>query len=120
MRFRIDGALQSVGVFPPGIGSDVVTRLKVLAGLLTYRSETPQEGRLAADDGDESLEMRVSTFPTLHGERAVIRIFGSHEQLRHLQDLRLPEPILPSLEASPDSSSGTLAISSRRACSLPR
>jgi type II secretory ATPase GspE/PulE/Tfp pilus assembly ATPase PilB-like protein len=37
--------------------------------------------------------MRVSTFPTLHGERAVIRFFGAHEELQHLDDLRLPDPI---------------------------
>src|SRR4051812_21297633 len=66
-RWRIDGVLQLVGNFARGTGSDVITRLKVLADLLTYRTDTPQEGRLRCLPGQ--LEMRLSTFPTLHGER---------------------------------------------------
>ena len=65
-----DGVLQVVGTFPQGESADVVSRLKVLAELLTYRSDVPQEGRIR--DGSASIEMRVSTYPTLHGERAVI------------------------------------------------
>ena len=73
VRWRIDGVLQPLGEFPRGQAADVVSRLKVLAQLLTYRSDVPQEGRIPAA-GD--CEMRVSTFPTLHGERAVVRLFA--------------------------------------------
>ncbi len=45
IRTRIDGVLQDWGVFPSGTVSDIITRLKVMAELLTYRTDLPQEGR---------------------------------------------------------------------------
>ena len=50
---------------------NIVARLKVLAELLTYRTDVPQEGRIRGVPGE--VEMRLSTFPTLHGEKAVVR-----------------------------------------------
>ena len=75
VRWRIDGVLQAVGTFPIGDRTDPITRLKVLAKLLTYRQDIPQEGRLR--ESPHAVEMRVSTFPTLRGERAVIRLFNA-------------------------------------------
>ena len=46
VRWRLDGVLQPVGEFSRGKASDVVSRLKVLAELPTYRSDVPQEGRI--------------------------------------------------------------------------
>lgn len=89
---RCDGILQKLGTFPRGAASDVVTRLKVLADLLTYQQEIPQEGRLRDPSGFQ-LEMRVSTFPTLHGERAVVRLFGGQSVPFDLSRLGLPVPI---------------------------
>ncbi len=91
IQWRRDGVLQPVGVFPAGEASDIVTRLKVLAGLLTYRVDAPQEGRIR-NTGD-AVEMRVSTFPTLHGERAVVRLFGQPDELNRLADLGLPDDL---------------------------
>ena len=86
VRWRIDGVLQRVGTFPVGEASDIVARLKVLAELLTYRRDIPQEGRIR--DGHTAVEMRVSTFPTLFGERAVVRVFSSEGRHLHLDELR--------------------------------
>lgn len=77
VRLRVDGVLQEVGVFARGNTTDVVSRLKVLAQLLTYRVDVPQEGRIAGKQG--AADVRVCTFPTVFGERAVVRFF-SHEQ----------------------------------------
>src|SRR5204863_5647904 len=76
VRWRIDGVLASVGEFPRGKAADVVARLKVLAELLTYRTDVPQEGRIRRDENAQkqsAVEMRVSTFRTLHGELAGVR-----------------------------------------------
>src|SRR5947209_3125503 len=54
VRWRIDGVLSSVGEFPRGKGADVVARLKVLAELLTYRTDVPQEGRIRHDSAQDS------------------------------------------------------------------
>src|SRR5262245_7997126 len=69
MHWRIDGVLQQIAAFPAAAAPRIVSRLKVLAQLLTYRTDVPQEGRLheAADNSDD--EVRISTFPTLFGEK---------------------------------------------------
>lgn len=96
VAWRIDGVLLPLGEFPRGSAADVVARLKVLAELLTYQTDTPQEGRIRPAAGTGASEMRVSTFPTLHGERAVVRILGGEQRLQWLADLGLP----PEIEAA--------------------
>ncbi|MCC7086378.1 MAG: Flp pilus assembly complex ATPase component TadA [Pirellulales bacterium] len=88
---RIDGVLQPVGQFPTGKVSDVVARLKVRADLLTYRTDLPQEGRVRGEM--LSGEIRVSTFPTLHGEKAVIRLFAAETKFQFVEHLGLPSSI---------------------------
>lgn len=91
VRWRIDGVLQPVGVFPASVSANVVARLKVLAELLTYRSDVPQEGRLRGTAA--SADVRLSTFPTLHGEKAVLRLFTEPTERRRLAELGLPTEI---------------------------
>ena len=120
VRWRIDGVLQSVGTFPPGEAADVVSRLKVLAGLLTYRTDVPQEGRLGegnrgqetGDRGQEKtrIEMRVSTFPTLYGERAVVRIFAAEGRFLYPEELGLPDDVHAGLLRKLEETSGALLI----------
>ena len=90
VRMRIDGVLQPVGVVSGPLAANVVARLKVLSELLTYRTDVPQEGRIR---GGGEVEMRVSTFPTLHGEKAVVRLFGGSGHYRYLADLGLPDDV---------------------------
>lgn len=59
VKFRIDGVLQAAAVLPPAVAANVIARLKVLAELLTYRTDVPQEGRVRVAGTD--VEMRVST-----------------------------------------------------------
>lgn len=109
VRWRLDGVLQLVGRFPRGDAADVVSRLKVLAELLTYRSDAPQEGRIRQARGN--VEIRVSTFPTLHGERAVVRFFASEGQFLHVHDLNLPREVADCVQHLLAETSGALVIS---------
>lgn len=108
VRWRLDGVLQQVGQFVRGESSDVVSRLKVLAELLTYRSDVPQEGRIHKMRND--VEMRVSTFPTLYGERAVVRLFAAQQQYLYPEDLGLPEQVQARLLQILGESSGLIPI----------
>jgi type II secretory ATPase GspE/PulE/Tfp pilus assembly ATPase PilB-like protein len=108
LRWRVDGVLAPVGTFPPGVASNVIARLKVLADLLTYRNDLPQEGRLRTGDADS--ELRVCTFPTLHGERAVVRLFSDRLQLRALADLQLPQEITQRLTELLGETSGAILV----------
>lgn len=81
VRMRIDGLLQEVGEIRKSLADTVIGRLMVLAGLLTYRMDIPQEGRLhrriEVEGGGKAMGeigFRISTFPTIEGTRAVIRV----------------------------------------------
>ena len=86
------------------LSDSVVARLKVLADLLTYRTDVPQEGRIRAVG---PIEMRVSSFPTLYGEKAVVRLFAD-QQFTQLDDLGLPAEIAARLRRLLGETSGAI------------
>ena len=100
--------LQEAATLPAGLARNVVARLKVLSDLLTYRSDTPQEGRIRGGAGD--VEMRVSTFPTLHGEKAVIRLFADSGRYDRLGDLGLPGEVESALAGLLAETSGMIVL----------
>ena len=106
LRLRIDGVLQPLGEFPAGVAANTVARLKVLADLLTYRTDVPQEGRTRSA---AAVEMRVSSFPTLYGEKAVVRLFSGGRLMR-LDDLGLPTEIAARLRELLAETSGAIII----------
>lgn len=114
IRQRIDGLLAVTDHVPADIGKGMVTRLMVLAQLLTYRHDIPQEGRLLlAPDGNkptQTIALRLSIMPTTHGLRAVVRLPADHSQLRSLHELGLPPSVLRGLEQFARSDSGMLLI----------
>jgi type II secretory ATPase GspE/PulE/Tfp pilus assembly ATPase PilB-like protein len=109
VRWRLDGVLQPLGHLPKAVGPNVIARLKVLAGLLTYEMALPQEGRIC--DDALPIEVRVSTFPTLYGERAVIRVLGAGDrQLEALDQLGLPASVLQELKSYLLATSGAILV----------
>jgi general secretion pathway protein E len=104
--YRIDGVLQLAGKLPKPLLPNVVARLKLLANMITYRTDIPQEGRILESDGD--VERRVSTFPTHFGEKVVIRMFGGITQFQRLEDLKLPEGIERTLSGLLNETSGAI------------
>jgi len=109
LKYRLDGVLTSVSVFPAALAANIVARLKVLSGLLTYHTDRPQEGRIRLPQDD--VEMRVCTFPTLHGERAVVRLFGGTQRYQYLDDLGLPDDVLHPLRSLLSETSGAILVS---------
>ena len=108
MRFRIDGVVHEVTTFPEAISKNIIARLKVLAGLLTYRVDVPQEGRIIAPMSQD--ETRISVFPTLHGEKVVIRLFASTGRFDSIDHLGLPGDIAVSLKQSLLETSGVILL----------
>lgn len=108
VKFRIDGVLQAAAMLPLPVAANVIARLKVLSELLTYRTDIPQEGRVRI--AGTEVEMRVSTFPTLHGERAVVRFFAGSQQYQRLEHLGLPEDVLARLMRLLAETSGAILV----------
>lgn len=106
--WRIDGVLQQVAMLPRTLAPNVIARLKVLAELLTYRTDVPQEGRLR--DSSADVEMRLSTFPTLYGEKGVVRLFANSEQYRWPVELGLPDDLLQELLSLLHETAGAVLI----------
>jgi type II secretory ATPase GspE/PulE/Tfp pilus assembly ATPase PilB-like protein len=109
VRWRIDGVLQPIARLPLKVAPNVVARLKVLAELLTYRTDVPQEGRIRSLAGE--VEMRLSTFPTVFGEQAVVRMFAAPGRFLTLGDLGLPAEVRDGLAHLLDETSGTIILS---------
>src|SRR4051812_46229598 len=122
LRFRVDGLLQTVGAYDAGTGRAVVGRLMVLANLLTYRLDIPQEGRLSIDRieppagatsgpaASPKLDLRLAIMPTAHGLRAVVRLPAELAQPRTLDELSLPDPVVAGLRAFAAADQGMLVV----------
>ncbi len=107
VRFRCDGQLHDVEELPAEVAPNIVGRLKSLAGLLTYRLDVPQEGalRMPAAHDNGSVDFRVATFPTVRGERVVVRIFRPEAAGMAPEELGLGKDIVTTLQnavAGPD------------------
>ncbi len=96
IRLRQDGILRTLGELAPPIATQAVARLKVLAELLTYRTDIPQEGRI---DPETGIEGRVSTFPTIHGEKLALRFFNDLQAPSRLEKLGFEPDIFHGLTA---------------------
>jgi general secretion pathway protein E len=74
VRFRVDGVLREVIEPPRGLATLLVSRIKVMARLDIAEKRMPQDGRVSIRVGGHEIDVRVSTIPTQHGERVVMRL----------------------------------------------
>ena len=74
VRYRVDGELQSVMTIPNHIEEAVVARIKVMADMDTTENRRPQDGRLSVHEDGAKVNFRVSTIPTVGGEKVVMRL----------------------------------------------
>jgi len=108
VQWRIDGVLHSIAGFDRDLAPRVVARLKVISGLLTYRTDVPQEGRVSREFSRS--EVRITTFPTLHGEKAAIRLFAENDKLQTLAQLGLPEEVEAELRQHLAATAGVILL----------
>jgi general secretion pathway protein E len=109
IRWRIDGVIQSLGQVPSAIANNVIVRLKVLARLLTYQTKLPQEGRIGGRQHEG--EIRISSFPTVFGEKVVARILMQGESQHYrVGELGLPPKTADSMATALSKSDGMILI----------
>lgn len=88
---RIDGVLSQIAFLDGSGANNPVARLMVLAGLPTYRSSEPMEGRVVWEGSQrDDLSMRLGVYPTVHGPRAVVRFLGRDSTFETIESLGLP------------------------------
>ncbi len=91
VRFRIDGILYNTLSPPRHIHSAIVSRIKIMARLNIAEKRLPQDGRIEIKIGDRPIDIRVSTLPTIFGERVVLRLLDKSESLLRLEELGLSD-----------------------------
>ncbi|GHV27861.1 type II secretion system protein GspE [Synergistales bacterium] len=87
VRYRIDGVLHNRYELTKGHQSPVTSRIKVMAKMDIAERFIPQDGRIGISLGDRAVDIRVSSLPTQHGERIVMRILDKARGLLTLEDL---------------------------------
>jgi type IV pilus assembly protein PilB len=87
VRYRVDGLLTDGPSFPKSAQLALISRVKILATLDIADSRLPQDGRVRLRFGSRSVDLRVSTFPTLHGEDIVLRILDRGRVALQLEKL---------------------------------
>lgn len=112
VRLRLDGVLSSVESLPLALSDNVVARLKVLGGLLTYRNDIPQEGHLeiSGSGSNKVTDVRLAVFPTIYGQRAVVRLFYHQEGLLELEHLGFDGATEASLRGIASQTQGVLLV----------
>ena len=78
VRFRVDGELIEAMLLNSSVHVSLITRLKILSGIDIGERRVPQDGRFSADVDGKAVNLRVSTLPTVYGEKAVLRIMGDN------------------------------------------
>ena len=87
VRIRVSGILQELTHLPLELLDRITGRIKVMSDLVTYESELPQEGRAPASPEFGNVELRVSVFPTVRGEKVVVRLFDPRNRSFDLETL---------------------------------
>jgi len=88
VRFRIDGNLQEVQSPPKKLQGAIISRLKIMTGSMSIAEKrVPQDGRIQIRLGEKTVDLRVSTVPTVHGESVVMRILDKSSLVLGLPEL---------------------------------
>lgn len=98
VRYRIDGILHEKLTLPKSIHDALVSRIKILAGMKIDERRIPQDGRFNFKLGKEEVDLRVSTLPTVNGEKVVIRLLKKTGGIPALTELGLRGPQYKDLE----------------------
>jgi protein transport protein HofB len=94
IRLRIDGVLQAIASPPFSLAARITARLKIMGQLDIAERRLPQDGQLSVQLDKASFSMRVSTLPTLHGEKVVLRILQTDRQELPLEQLGMSQEAL--------------------------
>ncbi len=110
VRYRIDGILFDIFKPPKKLQNAITSRIKVMANLNIAEKRLPQDGRIPLKVGGKDIDIRLSTVPTTHGERLVMRIQDKSNQVRELHQMGFSEDTIKTLDDLITRSYGILIV----------
>ena len=110
IRYRIDGVLYEVASPPKSLQSAIISRLKILCQLDIAERRLPQDGRFRIHLKDKFIDIRLSTLPTIFGEKIVMRLLDKGNLALDLEDLGLGEKMLADFETAIESPYGMVLV----------
>ena len=111
VRFRVDGVMHTVITPSAKLHAAMAARLKVMAGLDIAEKRLPQDGRFKIRLAGKETDVRISTLPTQHGERIVLRLLGQTEGVRKLSDIGLRKEQVEQLKGFFNLANGMIFVS---------
>lgn len=110
VRFRVDGVLRDILSPRRELHGALVSRIKVMSKLDIAEKRLPQDGRMSLRVADHPVDVRVSTLPTQHGERVVLRLLDKQSARLNLEALGMPKDILQKFEELINKPNGILLV----------
>lgn len=110
VRYRVDGVLRPDRTLPKGLMNSLVARIKIMAGLNITETRLPLDGRISTEVMDKRVNLRVSTLPTVFGEKVVIRILDMSNVFNKIEDIGLQEDTLAAYEKLIKQPSGLILL----------
>ena len=110
VRYRIDGVLRSERPLPKLLMNSLVARIKIMAGVNVTESRLPQDGRISTNILGKKVNLRVSTLPTVYGEKVVIRILDRSNVFNKVSDIGLEDDTLKDYQALIKQPSGLILL----------
>ncbi|MFP6583086.1 MAG: GspE/PulE family protein [Candidatus Hydrogenedentota bacterium] len=110
IRLRLDGVLHNVARLDQSHQERLIARIKVMANMVTYEKGMPQDGHIEFGQQQLNASMRVSIYPTIYGEKAVIRILDSGNSFPGLDELGFADDVRSGLRSWTARPQGTLLL----------
>ena len=110
IRFRIDGLLHDIAQLPKAHHAKLAARIKILARIVVYQRETPQDGRIEPEATPAGRAMRVATLPTVNGEKLIVRLLRTPRDVLALDALGFQPGVIDGLRAFCERPQGVLLL----------
>lgn len=110
VRYRVDGLLQNGPAYPKALQPSLLSRIKILSSLDIAENRLPQDGRVRTRVDGRLIDLRVSTFPTVHGEDTVLRVLDRSRVNLKLESLGIDTADLELLRSALEKPFGLLPV----------
>lgn len=110
IRMRVDGSLKEINTYNIELHSQLSTLIKLLAGMNIAEKRLPQDGRIDKDIDNNIVDLRISTIPTVHGEKIVIRILNRNTFFKSKYEIGFSDEAINKIKSMTASMSGLIIV----------